>query len=185
MKILFITIIRPDIDGRFFEDAGSFEPVKATQIDYDSVDVEFPAGPFDFFCGPRPQEDGTFNEEDDATKFIVSDNVNEQNEYEVMRNNVIDLPDKSMWRFKLRLQFKGMRLDFGLIDEKKKKGLIDYKFCDGPSACVKWRIAVVPKDDQRILRKAKNNPDSHREKYQRFQASRRRRTAPSGMEEGV
>lgn len=135
-----VTVLCPGIDERFFL-TDIFEPFKATQIDHDKVVVEMPVASFDFLLGPKPNEN--FNYADEEGKFLASNVALEQYEYEVMCNQIISVDDKSSWRKKLLLKFKNEKLDFSLIDKNKRHGQIDYNFCDGPSCCVKFCVAVV------------------------------------------
>lgn len=111
-----VTIMYPDCDPRFFVGDDDFKPYKATQINYNEIVVEFPVGPYDFLYGKKPDESGLYAK-DDAEAFIVSELKDEQNEYEILRNQ---FTDRKNWHKKVLLCFpKSVRLEFGIIDNLK------------------------------------------------------------------
>ena len=159
-----ITFFFPHVDARFFvaTEAVEYEPFTFTQVASNACVAEWPLADFETLFGP-PQ--GSPNE------FIVSEDPNEQNEYNVMRNM---LPtDKAMKRQKCMFVFHpSVRLDFGLIDPMQRQGKVDYEFVgdfDGPNFGIKLRIAVEPEGENgRVLRAEEVNRNRARERFRQF-----------------
>lgn len=153
------TIMKMGVDSRFITDVpdDSFEPFKAQQISHNEVVVQIPTASFDLL----------FGDDSGSKAFKYSDNQQEQDEYMIMKNKLRKL-GKNSFTEKICLRFpKHIRLDYQLIDRSKRKGDIEIDLAGrGASLSVKWRIAVVPEEeDGRILRAAASNPNGLRNKF--------------------
>ena len=169
-----ITIKLNDIDPRWLDDIEGFIPFALTQVDHDALVLEFPFETYDFYFGPRLNEYNCFGDQDIETAYIVSTNTQEQIAYEMQRNQIINEPDRNTnWRTKIRLQFKGKRLDFTLINENERKGVIPMQFVFGPNPSIKWRIAVVPEEKDKVtIRRAPKQTSSVAQQYKEHMKQR-------------
>lgn len=151
-----ITIKEKVTDPRWlaldFKKYNGFVPYAATQIDWDAVVIETPIASFDTLTGPPPRKEGGWSKKAFKKALIVSDEEQEQREFEIMRRPLLKASDpNTAWRYKSKLKFKGLRLDYSLIDGEARRGGIEFEVCVGPQPHLKWRIAVSPQADARIL----------------------------------
>ena len=125
-----------DIDPRWFQnDLGDWIPFKATQIGVSTIVFEKPCGPYDLLYGK---------------KLDMSSNRQEQDEFNIARNQVRALDDRDKWRIKIKIDF-GEPLDYALIDPDKRRGEMDFDFkggLAGQGLSLVWRIAVKPQVDR-------------------------------------
>jgi hypothetical protein len=173
-----LTIIAEGVDARFF-DIDDFDPFKLTQTGPSQFVVEKPAAGFDTLF---PLGNG--DEEDDNTEnFVVSNIENEQNEYNIVRNKLVQRDsstapqDYSHYRSKTLFRCQeGEVLDFALIDPDKREGEVDYDFIghiDSAQLSVKWRIAFKPsKDETRVIKQQKKSKNKAKEKFERYKVKR-------------
>ena len=181
-----ITFLLTNIDSRWFDKSvDKFVPFKLTQTGVDTVVLERPWASFDFFYGPRMTEQNAFDPNDIADAFIISSENNEQFEYEIMRNKLVDTDNEGthVWRERLQIKFKDRRLDYQIINPTCRRGEVPMEFVFAPVPGIKWRIACVP-EEKRVLRPKEKESNSAADLFAQYKKERAAILQKAGQEQG-
>ena len=170
-----LTVMIEGVDPRFFGHA-EFNPFKMTQVSAHQFVLERPSAGFDTLFPPPDDDDNKASFLSPAPpEFQVSHISQEQNEYKIARNKLVNAEGKrdlSHLRTKILYDVgRDKTLDFGLIDSNKRRGEVEYEFIGSMDTAVgvKFRIAFKPdQDDGRVL-KTRKQSNGVKEKFAMFQ----------------
>ena len=171
-----VTFLLSNIDKRWLKKLPvKFVPFKMTQVAKNAVVFESPCAHYDFFFGPRMNENNGYNKEELKEVFLVSDEKQEQIQYEMQRKVVLSKSSSAnpneYWRTRTRYTFDGVELDFSAIDPKARNGEIRREFVFGPNPSLKWRIAFKPTAAD-LLRDEEEEEDDLEDDYAQFEQLR-------------
>ena len=151
-----LTLTLNSIDERWFTEIKGFNPFKLTQTAADTLVLENPRAHYDFFFAPRLNKENSFDKKDLDTAFLVSDNNQEQIQYELGRKQIVDSKNRNEdWRYRTEMKFKGLVLDYQLDSPEARDGEIPFTFLFAPLPSLKWRIALAPEADKKLRSKEK------------------------------